>query len=52
MPPPHAPSNIVSAEAIARLATVRTLYDLTMASPRQILAAPVRQPSLKLLPEQ
>ena len=34
MPPPHAPSNIVSAEAIPRLATVRTLYDLTMAFPR------------------
>ena len=53
MPPPHAPSNIVSAEAIPRLATVRTLYDLTMAFPRTtFLAAPVPQPSLKLPPEQ
>ncbi len=33
---PHAPRNIVSAEAIPRLATARTLHDLTMVSPEQI----------------
>ena len=33
---PHAPRNIVSAEAIARLATVRALPDLIIAFPRAI----------------
>jgi hypothetical protein len=32
---PHAPRNIVSADAIPRWATVRALHDLTMASPEQ-----------------
>ncbi len=32
----HAPRNIVSAEAIPRLATVRALRDPTMFSPKQI----------------
>jgi hypothetical protein len=50
---PQAPRNKLSAEAIPRLATVRTLSDLTMASPRQkFVAAPVPQPSVKLLSEQ
>jgi hypothetical protein len=50
MPPPHAPSNIVSAEAIPRLATARALSNLTMAFPRaKFVAAPVPQPSVKLL---
>jgi hypothetical protein len=38
----QAPRNIVSAEAIPRLATVRALRDLTMASPKQFPAAPIR----------
>jgi hypothetical protein len=33
-PPPHAPSNSASAEAIPRLPTARALTDLTMAFPR------------------
>jgi hypothetical protein len=33
---PHPPRNIVSAEAIPRLATVRALRDPTMFSPKQI----------------
>src|SRR5258705_12002149 len=33
---PHAPRNIVSAQAIPRLATARALRDLTMAFPRTI----------------
>jgi hypothetical protein len=33
---PHAPRNIVSTEAIPRLATARTLTDLIMVSPEQI----------------
>jgi hypothetical protein len=33
---PHPPRNIVSAEAIPRLATVRVLRDPTMFSPKQI----------------
>jgi hypothetical protein len=32
---PHAPRNIVSAEAIARLPAARALPDLTMLFPRQ-----------------
>ena len=52
----HAASKIVSADAIARLATVRALRDLIIAFPRAILgkslAAPVKQPSAKRLPEQ
>src|ERR1700712_2496972 len=37
---PHAPRNIVSAEAMPRLTTARTLPDLTMVSPeRNCLAA-------------
>jgi hypothetical protein len=38
----QAPRNTVSAEAIPRLATVRALRDLTMASPKQFPAAPIR----------
>jgi hypothetical protein len=49
----HAASKVVSAEAIARLATVRALRELIIAFPRAIpSAAPVKQPSAKLLPEQ
>ena len=52
----HAASKIVSADAIARLATVRALRELIIAFPRaipwQILAAPVKQPTAKRLPEQ
>jgi hypothetical protein len=49
----HAPRNIVNAEAIPRLATPRALRDLTMAFPRaNFVAAPVPQPSVKLLSEQ
>jgi hypothetical protein len=52
MPPPHAPSKTVSAEAAARLATVRALRELIIAFPRAIagrcltdsLAAPVKRP--------
>src|SRR5260370_28017540 len=33
---PHAPRNIVSAEAIPRFATARALRDITMAFPRTI----------------
>jgi hypothetical protein len=36
IPPPHAPRKIVSADAIARLATVRALTDLIIAFPRAI----------------
>jgi hypothetical protein len=49
---PHAPRNIVSAEAIPRLATVRALHDLTMVSPEQIRGRTDPQPSAKLLSEQ
>jgi hypothetical protein len=38
----QAPRNIVSAEAIPRLATARALRDVTMASPKQFPAAPIR----------
>ena len=49
----HAARKSASAEAIARLATVRALRDLIIAFPRAIpLAAPVPQPSAKRLPEQ
>ena len=49
----HAPRKIVSADAIARLATVRALRELIIVFPRAIpLAAPVKQPSAKRLPEQ
>ena len=50
----HAASKIVSADAIARLATVRALRELIIAFPRAIwhLAAPVKQPTAKRLPEQ
>ena len=45
----HAASKIVSADAIARLATVRALRELIIAFPRaipwQFLAAPVKQPN-------
>jgi hypothetical protein len=37
----QAPSNIVSAEAIPRLTTVRALRVLTMVSPKQFPAAPI-----------
>src|SRR5450759_3806656 len=43
---PHAPRNIVSAEAIPRLATPRALRDLTMAFP-QVNSWP--HPSLSLI---
>jgi len=50
---PQAPRNTVSAQAIPRLATARALTDLTMASPNiQFVAAPIPQPSVKLLSEQ
>jgi hypothetical protein len=49
---PHAPRNIVSAEAIPRLATARTLHDLTMVSPEQIRGRTHPQPSAKPLSEQ
>ena len=50
---PHPPSNIVSAEAIPRLATVRALHEPSMVSPKaNLLAASVLQPSAKPLPEQ
>ena len=50
---PQAPRNNASAEAIPRLATVRALSDLNMAFPRdKFVAAPVPQPSAKLLSEQ
>jgi hypothetical protein len=49
----HAPKNIVSVDAIPRLATVRTLRDLTMVFPRaKFVAAPVPQPSAKRKSEQ
>ena len=48
----HAPRNIVSAEAIARLATTRALPDPIITFPRAVLAAPVLQPIVKRLPEQ
>ena len=44
--------NIVTAAAIPRLATLRILLDLIMASPEQFVAAPVPQPSVKPLSEQ
>src|ERR1700676_1307140 len=51
---PHAPRNSVSAEAIPRLPIARALSDLTIEhSPGKIrVAAPVPQPSVKLLSEQ
>jgi hypothetical protein len=50
---PHAPRNIVSAEATPKLATARALGNLTMAfPPNKFVAAPVPQPSVKLLSEQ
>jgi hypothetical protein len=50
---PHAPRNNVSAEAIPRLAAVRTLSNLIMAIPqRKFVALPVPQPNVKLLSEQ
>ena len=39
---PQPPSNIVSTEAAARLATARALHDLTMVPPSKFVAAPVR----------
>jgi len=49
----HAPRKIVSAAAIARPATGRALRELIIVFPRAIpLAAPVKQPSAKRLPEQ
>jgi hypothetical protein len=48
----HAASKTVSVDAIARLATVRALRELIIAFPRAILAAPVKQPTVKSLPEQ
>jgi hypothetical protein len=49
----QAPRNIVSAEAIPRLATVRALHEPSMVSPKaNPLAASVLQPSAKPLPEQ
>jgi hypothetical protein len=60
MPPPHAPSKTVSADAAARLATVRALRELIIAFPRAIRwqipgrsrQAAAAQPSAKSLPEQ
>jgi hypothetical protein len=50
---PHAAKNSVNAEAIPKLATVRTLPDLTMVSPpNKFAAASVPQPSAKPLSEQ
>jgi hypothetical protein len=49
---PQAPRNTVSAQAIPKLATVRALTDLIMAFPAFIVAAPIPQPSAKLLLEQ
>jgi hypothetical protein len=50
---PHAPRNIVSAETAASLATMRALHDLIIRIPPSNLpAAPVMQPSAKLLYEQ
>jgi hypothetical protein len=50
---PHAPRNIVSAEATPKLATARALGNLTMVfPPNKFVAAPVPQPSVKLLSEQ
>ena len=51
---PHAPRSIASAEAIPRLPIARALSDLTIEhSPGKIrVAAPVPQPSVKLLSEQ
>ena len=50
----HAPRNIVSAEAIARLATVRALRDLIIGIPLEQIRGRSRpsQPSAKRLPEQ
>jgi hypothetical protein len=48
----HPASKAVSADAIARLATVRALRELIIAFPRTSLAAPVQQPTAKSLPEQ
>jgi hypothetical protein len=49
----HPPRKIVSADAVARLASVRALRELIIVFPRAIpSAAPVKQPSAKLLPEQ
>jgi len=49
----HAASKTVSADAIARLATVRALRELIIEFPRaNSLAAPVKQPTAKSLPEQ
>jgi hypothetical protein len=50
---PHAPRNTASAQAIPRLAAPRALTDLIMASPNvDFVAAPIPQPSVKLLSEQ
>jgi hypothetical protein len=50
---PHAPRNTVSAQAIPRLAALRALTDLIMVSPNvDFVAAPIPQPSVKLLSEQ
>jgi hypothetical protein len=47
------PRKIVSADAVARLASVRALRELIIVFPRaNPSAAPVKQPSAKLLPEQ
>jgi hypothetical protein len=56
----QAPRKIVSADAVAKLATVRALRKLIIAFPRAIpwqflgnsLATPVKQPTAKRLPEQ
>jgi hypothetical protein len=49
----HAPKNTVSAEATARLATLRALPDPIIGiPPSNFLAAPVQQPIVKRLPEQ
>jgi hypothetical protein len=40
----QAASKVVSADAIARLATVRALRELIIAFPRAILGRPVKQP--------
>jgi hypothetical protein len=49
----HAPRSIVSAEAIARLATTRAVPDPIIAFPQtSFLAAPVLQPTVKHVPEQ
>jgi hypothetical protein len=45
---PQPPRKTVSAEAIARLATVRALPDLIIALPRPILSRPSRAANLKM----